>query len=129
MPLNPIGCYFITMTRLASLLLMFALVITNGPAIASAMCRHTDAAAHANALQSHDRGIAAAAAKEDRAAASADRKGTLADAASVQLAGFVRPAEPVLHVPFQPKPLSLRAADDDGPPGRALRPLLEPPLA
>lgn len=116
------------MTRIASLLLMFALVITNGPAIASAMCRHADARAHVSALQSADRGIAEAAAHEERAAASG-QKGTLADAASVQLAGFVTPAGPILHVPAAGAPQKPRAVDDADRSSRALRPLLEPPLA
>lgn len=117
------------MTRLTSLLLMIALVITNGPAIASALCRHADAAAHAAALQSDDHGVAASAVEEDRAAAAASKKGMLADAASVQLAGFVTPSEPVLPLPLPtPSPI-VRAVDEDSPPGRALRPLLEPPLA
>jgi len=129
LPARPFRCYLITMARLASLLIMFALVITSGPAIASAMCRHADAVSHASALQSTDRGVSAAAADEETAAAATGRKGTLADLASVQLAGFVTPAQPALYVPLARASLSLRAVDDDSPPGRSPRPLLEPPLA
>ncbi len=117
------------MARIASLLLMFALVFTNGPAIASALCRHADAIAHASALESADRAIAAEAAHEEQAAGAGGNKGMLADAASVQLAGFVTPAEPALFVPLPSAEPKVRGADDPDPSGRALRPLLEPPAA
>lgn len=117
------------MPRLLSLLLMFALVLTNGAAVASAMCQHVDAQAHARAKQSSYEAVAAVALSEEAAAVSTRMKVSLADAASVQLAGFIVPAEPFLPQPYSLEPARELAAEPLALPTLAVRPLLEPPLA
>jgi hypothetical protein len=117
------------MARLLSLLMMLALVLTGGAAVPMAMCKHIDAEAHASALESSDAGIASAAVAEETAAVSASKKSALADAVSIQLAGYLLPAE--IDVP---PPSALSAVfgftmDPAKLAGRAISPLLEPPLA
>jgi hypothetical protein len=116
------------MRRLLILLLMLTLSVSNGAAVAAALCEHVDARAHAAALQSSDQGIAAEAHHEETAAAAVDKKAAFGDAAAAQLAGFLQPAEPALNLPAASE-MPLR-------PGEAVRlshrdtlPLLDPPLA
>lgn len=116
------------MRRLLALLLMLSLAVTNGAAVAAAACEHVDAGAHAAALLDSDLGIAAGAHHEEAAAAAADRKAALADAAAGQLAGFLRPADPVLPVPFAAA-MPLRPGDGLRLSHRDTEPLLNPPLA
>lgn len=117
------------MSRLLSLLAMFALVLTNGTAIATAMCGHTDAQAHAAALQSTDARVASAAMTEDAASSTASKQATPADGAAVQLAGFLLPSNPVLPTPGSSGALDRRPADAAKLASRAISPLLQPPLA
>jgi hypothetical protein len=116
------------MRRLLLLLLMLTLSVTNGTAVAAAKCVHVDAEAHAAALLSSDLEIAAEAHGEEAAAATADKKAALADAAAVQLAGFLRPAGPALRTP-DANEIPLRPGEAARLPHRATRPLLDPPLA
>ena len=117
------------MARLASLLLMFALVVTNGSAFANTICQHADAAAHHAALRGDDAGKASRAAAEEAAAAVSTKKGSSVEPSPVQLAGFIAPNVPTLPAPTESAATATRAADENGPPGRAPRPLLPPPLA
>lgn len=115
------------MPRFLVLLLMLALTLGNGAAVAAAICQHHDARAHAAALQSPDKAVAAAAMSEDGAANSAEREGMLADGGGASLLGFLVPAQPAL---------SLRAVERSSPPrvptpglaGLSSPPLLKPPL-
>jgi hypothetical protein len=121
-----IRCYLITVPRLLVLLLMFALTLGNGVAVAAAICQHPDARAHAAALHSPDAAVAAVALNEDTAAGS-EQEGTLADGSAASLLGFVLPPEPglVLRTPEAASPpmaATMRLASRSSPP------LLEPPL-
>lgn len=116
------------MARLISLLIMLALALTNSSAVAAAMCQHVDAKAHAFALQSPNRDVAGAAINEE-AAAAANKKGTLADAAAVQLAGFLLPSSPSIGAPRSIEPMSRAATHPARLASRTVSPLLEPPLA
>lgn len=116
------------MTRLISLFIMLALAVTNSSAVAAAMCQHVDAKAHAYALQSPDRDVAAVALEEE-AAAAASKKGTLADAAAVQLAGFLLPSGPSISEPRSIESTSRAPTPPARLANRSISPLLEPPLA
>ncbi len=122
-------CYFITVGKLLSLLMMLALVFTNGAAVATAMCEHVDAQAHAYALQSTDAGIAATALNEEAAAAATAKKANLADAAAVQLAGYLLPSDPALPSPRSLDPAKAAEAEPGKLASLSISPLLEPPLA
>jgi hypothetical protein len=115
------------MRRLLLLLLMLTLSVTNGAAVAAAVCEHRDARAHQAALASSDLEIAADAHHEEAAAAAAEKKAGLADAAAVQLAGFLQPAEPAFAVPAAVA-MTLRPGDAARLSHRTTRPLLTPPL-
>ena len=122
-------CYFMTVARLLTLLILFALAVTNGPAVAMAMCQHGDARAHSAARQSSDTGAAAAAMNEEAAAKAASEQASLGDAAGTLLAGYMLPGDPlplpkrVVEASVKHMPLLYE------PGGRTVRPLLEPPLA
>jgi hypothetical protein len=117
------------MARLVSLLVMLALLLTSGAAVATQTCQHVDAHAHAAARQSADAFVAAAAIAEESAAAVAGEKAVVADAAAVQLAAFLMPLEPLLPGPRKSGPLPMRAADAAKLASIAVGPLLDPPLA
>jgi hypothetical protein len=125
---DDVGCYLFTVARLLSLLMMLALVMTSGAAVPMAMCQHVDAGAHALALQSSESEVASVALAEESAAAAAS-KSALADAAAVQLAGFLLPADIELPAPPSLSALSRPAVHPAKLASRAISPLLEPPLA
>ena len=118
-----------TVSRLVTLLLMLLLVVANGPAVATAICQHQDARAHAAAAQSADAGVSAEALSEETAAKAASADGALGDAAGTLLAGYMLPPEPVLFPPGFIASTIGSMADDQGQVGRSVPPLLEPPLA
>ncbi|CAA9532742.1 MAG: hypothetical protein AVDCRST_MAG23-1180 [uncultured Sphingosinicella sp.] len=126
---GPNECYFITVAKLISLLIMLALAVTNSSAVAAAACQHVDAQAHAVALQSSDPDVAATAADEEAAAAEANNKSTLAKAGAVQLAGFLLPSAPAISAPRSVEALSRAPIRPEPLPSRTVSPLLEPPLA
>ena len=109
--------------------MMLALVLTNSAATAAAVCQHNSAEAHASARQSSETGIAAEAIIEETAAAAASKDGALADAAGLQLGGYVLPSDPVLPTPASLASAHQRSPDSAKAPSRAVSPLLEPPLA
>lgn len=117
------------MARILSLLMMLAFVLTNGAAVASAMCQHVDAEAHAYARQSADTGIASEAMAEETAAAALSKKSALADAAGVHLAGFLQPSAADLPTPATTAALRAPATEPAKLASMAISPLLEPPLA
>jgi hypothetical protein len=118
-----------TMSRLLTLLIILALVATNGPAVAAAMCQHRDAGAHAAARQSAEASISVAALSEETAARAAAKSSSLSDAAAPLLAGYMLPDGPPA-LPFRIiVPASTRLSNAPEPGGRSVRPLLEPPLA
>jgi hypothetical protein len=116
------------MVRLLSMLLMLVLVALNGAGVATAICQHGDAQAHVAARHSMNRQIAAAAIVEETAS-KAQQDGSLADAAAVQLAGFLKPSEPVISLPADQEPSTRLLPKTAELANRAIPPPLEPPLA
>jgi hypothetical protein len=130
LPAAVTGCYLITVRRVLALLIMFAMTVSNGAGLAAAMCQHEDVGAHAMALQSADKAVAAAAAGEEAAAAhSSETQGTLADSAPASLAGFILPSDGLTLPPRIEDPTQRYAGKFARLSGRSLRPLLKPPLA
>lgn len=117
------------MARLVTLLLMLLVVIANGPAVATAICRHQDARAHAAAVQSADAGLSAQARSEETAAKGAAMDRALSDAAGTLLAGYMLPPEPMVFLPRLVGSTTRSMPDDSRHAGRSVPPLLEPPLA
>ena len=116
------------MSRLLALLLLFSLAVTNSAAIASVVCSHADAQAHAAARGSEDVAIAQAALSEETSAKSISKKGSLADAAAVSLAAYALPPETFQLSAHRPQMLRGVPAESAILHGRTLAPLAEPPL-
>ncbi|MXP42056.1 hypothetical protein GRI75_10430 [Altererythrobacter soli] len=108
---------------------MLTIAFTNSAAVASALCGHADALAHAAALASSNAEAAAQARGEDHAAAKVSQDSTLVDAASSQLASFTMPRAATIEAPENPGRANPRLRNDAALFGRAISPLLEPPLA
>lgn len=117
------------MARLVTLLIILAFVVANGPAVAMAICQHGDARAHAAALQNHEADVSLAAQSEENAAKAASKAGSLSDAATTLLAGYILPPDSSSFPPRFAEPASRDVADASGPGSRSVPPLLEPPLA
>jgi hypothetical protein len=117
------------MHRLTTLLILFAFVFTNGPAIASAMCHHGSANAHQAALLNSDADVSIAAQDEESLARAASKKTILGDAAGPLLSGFILPADPVSPAPRPAGAKISHPRNPAGLQGRSVPPLLEPPLA
>lgn len=116
------------MSRFLTFLILLALTFSNSAAVASVLCQHGDAQAHAAALQSHDAASAAEARSEDTAERSISDLASLADAAAASLAGYALPPEPI-SVPLHLRTLQHGHAGEVAPlSGRAISPMLEPPL-
>ncbi|MFL6857060.1 MAG: hypothetical protein ACJ8EB_04025 [Allosphingosinicella sp.] len=81
------------MARLLSLLMIFALVTSQGTAMASALCRHGSAEGHAVALNSADAKVASVAIGEEAAAAGAAKKAQQSADGSVHWPAQLLPAE------------------------------------
>lgn len=124
---HDLRCYLISMSRLTTLLILFALIFTNGPALASAMCRHGDATSHEAALQNTDIHISIVAQGEDASAEALSKRGTPGNAATSLLSGYILP-HPVSLVPRLAAPSIDHVGAMAGLYGRSVRPLLEPPL-
>lgn len=122
-------CYLMTMARLLTLLIMFAFVCTNGPAVAMAICEHEDARAHAAALRSSEASVSLLAQSEETAAKTASTQGMLSDAATTLLAGYILPTEAYSFAPRFIDRVSRHAFNPAGLGSRSVPPLLEPPLA
>lgn len=118
------------MPRLLTLLLLiFALAVTNSAAVASVMCQHEDLDAHVLARESRDASVSQTALTEETADKGMSKKGSLADAAGASLSGYALPPE-AIAIPIRLREPEDRRADDAASlASRALRPMLEPPLA
>ncbi|HEX8062203.1 MAG TPA: hypothetical protein VF535_03215 [Allosphingosinicella sp.] len=117
------------MSRLLTLMMIFALVVAHGSSVAAAICRHQDGGAHVAALQSEDAAISAAAHGEESAAKAGSKKGAPADSSSVSWPSDMLPT-PGLPVPFRAgEPVERRPAATAVLVGASVRPLLEPPSA
>src|SRR5436190_827304 len=91
------------MRRFLALLLMFTLVIANGPAVAGAICRHGSFAEHVAARTSTDSRVSGVALGEEAADSVASKKGSPASAgAIVWVADLSR--SPRLTIPFGSNP-------------------------
>lgn len=117
------------MRRLLTLLLVFTLVIANGPAVASAICSHGSLAEHNAARDSGDSRISAVAVGEEAADSVASKKGTSASAGAIAWVADLSPV-PQLKIPFG----VTGSVDPEMAParllvGRSLTPLLQPPSA
>jgi hypothetical protein len=108
--------------------MMFALAITNGAAVAAAMCEHQNMVAHAVALQSPDEHVSGDAMSEEAAATAASKKGSFGDVAG-SVAGYILPGDTVQLHPLMLRSMRRPMTDAAGLGSRSLRPLLEPPLA
>ena len=117
------------MARLVTLLIMFAFVFTNGPAVAMAMCQQSDAKAHAAALQSTDADLASVAQVEEFAASKASQQGALGDAAMTLMAGYMLPPETHSFPLRSIEPANRHSAHPVELGSRSVPPLLEPPSA
>ena len=117
------------MRRFLSLLMVFTLVIANGPAVAGAICRHGSLAEHVAARTSLDSRVANAALSEETADSVASKKGAIADSGAIAWVADLSPG-PQLMVPFSftqsvdPQMAPVRALV-----GRSLAPPLHPPSA
>ena len=117
------------MRRFLTLLLVFTLVIANGPAVAGAMCRHGSLAEHVAARTSDDTRISGAALSEEAADSVASKKGAPASAGAIAWVADLSRG-PQLTIPFA----FTHAVDPEMAPvrplvGRSLTPLLQPPSA
>jgi hypothetical protein len=117
-----------TVSRLLTLLMIFAFLIANGPAVAMAMCQHEDPRAHAAALQSLEAEISVVAQSEEAAATAASKKGSLNEAATTLLAGYILPGDPPSFPRRFVEPAAAHLADSSRMGSRSVPPLLEPPL-
>ncbi|WP_162806450.1 hypothetical protein [Sphingosinicella terrae] len=116
------------MRHLLALIIMFALAVTNGPAVAAAICQHGSASAHAEAMHSADLGVAAGAQAEEEHRKAA-KQGSLADGGAALVAGYMLPPDQAVLPVALSASLSGPAGDPMPLGGRMLRPLLRPPLA
>jgi hypothetical protein len=117
------------MRRFLTLLLVFTLVVANGPAVAGAICHHESLADHVAARTSKDARISGVALSEEAADSVASKKGALADAGAIVWVADLS-GGPQLMVPFciarpvDPDTVRVRPLV-----GRSLAPLLQPPSA
>jgi hypothetical protein len=117
------------MARLLSLLMILALVMTQGTAMASALCRHQNAQAHMLARQSHDAKIAAVAFGEEEAAATASKKASPSADSSSHWPAEMLPLEPEAPMLRIFEPLRLRPGVYAALASATILPLLKPPSA
>jgi hypothetical protein len=117
------------MARLLSLFMIFALVATQGTAMASALCRHRNAEAHILARESRDAAVATVALGEEAAAATASKKASQsADTSSHWPAEFL-PADVEAPRPRVAERPTFRPAPEATLPSTTPLPLLRPPSA
>jgi hypothetical protein len=105
-----------------------AFVASQGASFAAAVCRHESAHAHAIALHSHDKRVAAQALTEEEAGSIASKKGSPSDGGSPSAASDMLAAA-TLIVPFRvADAIHRRLTDAPDLAGASIRPLLPPPL-
>jgi hypothetical protein len=117
------------MRRFLTLLIVFTLVIANGPAVAGAICRHGSLAEHVAARTSHDSRVSNAALSEEAADSVASKKGALANSVAISWVADLSRG-PQVTAPFN---IGLSVDPETAPVrpllGRSLAPLLQPPSA
>jgi hypothetical protein len=114
---------------LFTLFVLIALVLGQGTALATSVCRHASAQAHVAARQSADSGKAAAAYAEETADAAASKKGSTSNTSAGPALAALLPPSPSPVATFPRETVILRAADRPPLAGLTLRPPLPPPLA
>jgi hypothetical protein len=118
-----------TMQRLLLLLVMLAFGLTQAAAAPMAVCQHSDADAHAAALESDDAETAAAASHEEDAASAAGKRGVPTDAGGSAIGSIILPTGPAVPAAGEPAGAPRRPSEVLLPSGRVIAPLLDPPLA
>jgi hypothetical protein len=113
---------------LFTLFVLFALVLGQGTALATSVCRHASAAAHVAARQSADSGKAAIAFAEETADAAASKKGSTSNTSSAPALAAMLPPSPLAAATFPREIMLLHATDRPPLVGLSLRPPLPPPL-
>jgi hypothetical protein len=117
------------MARLLTFFMILALVMTQGSAMAAALCRHQSIHEHIAARESHDRKIAAVSLAEESAAAVASKKASQSADTSVHWPAEMLPAG-IATEPFRAvERIRVRPADQAALPSATLPPLLKPPSA
>ena len=115
------------MRRFLTLLLVFTLVIANGPAVAGAICHHASLPDHVAARISDDSRIAGVAVSEEAADSVASNKGAVATAGAIAWVADLS-SGPQLAVPFGvTPPVAPEMAPVRPLVGRSPAPLLQPP--
>ena len=117
------------MTRLLRLFMIFALVVTQGSAMAQAVCRHESAKAHMLARESSDARVAAVSLREEAAAAASSKKAAQSADASAHWPAQMLPAEADAPPPRAIEPVRLRPAPAATLASTTIPPLLKPPSA
>jgi hypothetical protein len=117
------------MRSLFTLFVLIALVVGQGTALATSVCRHASVQAHVAARQSADSGKAAVAYAEESADAAASKKGSTSNTSSAPALAAMLPPSPSAEATFPRERMLLRAADRPPLIGLSLRPPLPPPLA
>jgi hypothetical protein len=113
---------------LFTLFVLVALVLGQGTALATSVCRHASAQAHVAARQSADSGKAAAAYAEETADAAASKKGSTSNTSSAPALAVLLPPSPSAVAAFPREPMLHRATDRPPLASLSLRPPLPPPL-
>jgi len=117
------------MARLLALLMIVAMVLGQGSAMANAVCRHQNLREHVLARQSRDAAVAAVSQREDAAADAASKKASRsADSSSQWPAQLLPPTIEPASAPAPERP-RLRPARHAALPSASVQPLLEPPAA
>jgi hypothetical protein len=117
------------MPRLLTFLMILALVVTQGTAMAAAVCRHETVQAHSAARASEDRTVASVALDEESAASTRSKK---APSSSDLSGGWPAPLLPPASVAAPDRtaePVRLRPPAYSALPSVTRVPLLKPPSA
>lgn len=117
------------MARLLTFLMILALVVTQGSAIAAAACRHQNVQEHVLARQSPDLKIAAVSLREDAAADAAAKKASSRGDSSANWPAELLPAGIATSEPARAERLRLRPREHSALASTLVAPLLEPPSA
>lgn len=112
--------------RLLSLMFALVLMLTNGAAVALAMCQHGSSSAHVAARQSSDIRESSAALTEEMAERSTSAQGTTADLLPTLLVALM-PESAVVPQKLQLASPADMPANQSAPPNRSTAPHLRPP--
>ena len=117
------------MRRLLTCFLMAALLLGQSFAVSAAMCRHASAREHAQARESTNKSIAAAAVSEETAAAVLEKMGALSRTGALDFTiAYLPSAFGLTDQSELPQPLRWPLLAYSVLEGEASKPLLRPPL-